>query len=625
MRIKNITGQLTSAWWQRIHWPLFLFLLIFTIDKILLKFAGIAIIYLLHPDFRFRRSLRSIPLFYPLLIMLTTLQFLLFNRDFGSGHTVTLLLGCSFWFLSFLALYQFRSIVLESNPDRIHRTLQLFFLVNAAISLGNLVLAMIHSGMLVPYRSTDPAFDNSTGDLIKGLFMGPSYLNMMINAFFLFYFLYRSQFRLALFSMFVILLTTSNFGNLVLIPTLILCCIFKNDNRIRRNIAAMLAMTVAFYLLASPHNFRYLRDSIFVPAKRQQELVAYRTQVAQQRSHDSVNKTLYQPNPNTKIEYTPARVNRMIRTMQVDSSSGHLSITEKYGKVKAFKETASYLARNRKALIMGAGIGSFSSFLAERMSGIDQQEGSRLFSHLPTYIAPAYRDNHYEILYGIYGLPAAFHSIKHFPNSFVNQIFGEYGILGFLLFLLTYVLFFTKNYRSLSYGKYLLVLMGAFLLFDYLFEYLSVVCIFELLMLCDLKRAGVLETGDIRPVAGAGDPAATAIPQPAMMQATPVGAPAIAGIEQSVTDGSPLNDRSYPATLNSSPDNNPYPVANRSPLHINPHPITNSAHFSSNPYSVGYGSYHDTGTHSINANSYPAASHSPFSPHSVSGPQPHNL
>ena len=36
--------------------PLLLFLLVFTIDKIVLKFAGIALLYLLHPDFHFRKN-----------------------------------------------------------------------------------------------------------------------------------------------------------------------------------------------------------------------------------------------------------------------------------------------------------------------------------------------------------------------------------------------------------------------------------------------------------------------------------------------------------------------------------------------------------------------------------------
>lgn len=477
------------AWLQNIHIPLLLFLLIFTIDKILLKLIGITLIYILHPDLKFRGKIHTIPLFYPLIILVSLLQFVCLNNDFSKGHLVTLILGCTFWLISFLACWQFRSIVGETDPKKIHLTLTIFFLINAIVSLANLVSAMYHSGMLIPYRSKDPAFDNSTGDLIKGLFMGPSYLNMMINAFFLFYFLYRSKFRLAFLAMFVILLTTSNFGNIILLPVLLICAALKNDWQIRKSIAAMIAMMIAFYLLASPHNLQYMKDSIVVPSQRQKELVAYRKQVAQQHQKDSLRNVLQTNIQRGRVVYTPERVNRMIRMMQIDSASGHLSLADKYGKVKAFRETADFLASSPKHLIVGAGIGGFSSFLAERMSGVNKEEGSRLFHYLPNYINPDFKANHYEIADEVYGLPPAFHSIKHFPNSFVNQLFGEYGILGFFLFIVTYIYFFIRHFRSLTYGKYLLLLLGAFLLFDYLFEYLSVVCIFELLMFCDIKRS----------------------------------------------------------------------------------------------------------------------------------------
>ena len=55
------------------------------------------------------------------------------------------------------------------------------------------------------------------------------------------------------------------------------------------------------------------------------------------------------------------------------------------------------------------------------MSDLDKEDGSRLFTYLPTYMAPDFQANHYKIYRAIYSLPREFHSIKHFPNSFLNQ------------------------------------------------------------------------------------------------------------------------------------------------------------------------------------------------------------
>jgi hypothetical protein len=248
-----------------------------------------------------------------------------------------------------------------------------------------------------------------------------------------------------------------------------------------------------FYLFASPNNFRYLKNSIWVPEKNQQELVAYERAAARKMQADSVTqKIVVRLGTVTvvkKIDYDPGKVTALVAAMKQDTSLPPLHLTEKYGKLQAFKETKHYLLSSPKTFTFGSGIGGFSSFLATRMSGVDGEEASRLFHYLPTYASPEFSQNHYLIYKTVYGLPKAFHSVKHFPNSFLNQLAGEYGLAGILLFLFTYVLFFIRHYRRLSYGKYLLFLLGGFLFFDYLFEYLSVVTVFELLMLCDIKQA----------------------------------------------------------------------------------------------------------------------------------------
>ncbi|MBN9379732.1 MAG: hypothetical protein J0H74_03140 [Chitinophagaceae bacterium] len=449
---------------KKLHLPLLAFLVTFTIDKVLLKFAGIALIYILHPDFSFRKNIRKIPMFYLLLIALGIVQFVLFNKDFSKGHFVAFTLGCIFWLLAFLALHQFRTIIDSTDEPRIHQTLRVFFIINAVISMANLGAAIWHSGVIDPYRLIYvPMYGNSTGDLIKGLFSGPSFLNMMINAFLTFYFLYKKDFRMAFLAMAVTLLTTSNFCNLIFVPVLLACLLFNKDRQIKRGVAACVGMMIFFYAVIAPNNFRYLGDSLFVSKAHQRELLEYLEKTA---ASDSLRRALLRLENDTSI---------------------HLTLDQKYGKVKAFKETGAYLVSSPRAALFGAGMGNFSSFLALRMSHINKEEGSRIFNELPVYIAPEFYNNHYQIYRSTYALPKEFHSIKHFPNSFVNQLLGEYGLAGLCLFLLTYCWFFVRHYRRLSYGKYLLFLAGGFLLFDYLFEYLSVMSIFELLMLLDMR------------------------------------------------------------------------------------------------------------------------------------------
>jgi hypothetical protein len=505
-----------------LHLPLLAFLVIFTVDKILLKFVGIAVIYLLHPDFKFRANLRRIPLFYLLLVGLEILKFFLFNRDFGKGHLASFSVGCIFWLMAFLAIHQFRTIVDTTDQPRIHRTLKLFFAINVAISIINLVVVIYQSGNIDPYRLIEsPVYGNSTGDHIKGLFMGPSYINMMINTFFIFYFLYKKEFRLTYIAMLVTLFTTSNFCNLVLIPILLACLIFSKERRIKLSIVTFIGMMILFYLIVSPRNFKYLKDSLFVSAKHQQELALNENKALISQYKDKLENIAHEDsaagtaNAAANAKHAPAKTNAggissalsvdslklahsadslkkvvvALESESPDSPRIQLNLEQKFGKVLAFKETAKYLTSSPRAFLFGAGMGNFSSFLAERMSHVNEEQGSKVFEHMPIYIAPDYYNNHYKIFKTTFAMPQEFHSVKHFPSSFVNQILGEYGVVGLALFLAAYVWFFIKHYRRLSYGKYLLFLMGGFLLFDYLFEYLSVVCIFELLMLLDIPKS----------------------------------------------------------------------------------------------------------------------------------------
>jgi hypothetical protein len=66
------------------------------------------------------------------------------------------------------------------------------------------------------------------------------------------------------------------------------------------------------------------------------------------------------------------------------------------------------------------------------------------------------------------------------PHSFPNQLLGEYGLLGGILFLVGYVWYFLKRGAAKGYFLVILLLTAGYLWFDYLFEYLSIMVFFEL-------------------------------------------------------------------------------------------------------------------------------------------------
>src|SRR5882724_2587254 len=133
--MKNKLISATQAVKQHLYLPLLIFLLVFTVDKIVLKLAGILLIYALHPDFSFRKGIKKVPAFYLLLVALELVKFLLFNKDFSNGHLVTFLLGSLFWIISFLCVYQMQSIIEKTGEKVISNTLEAFFIINGIISI----------------------------------------------------------------------------------------------------------------------------------------------------------------------------------------------------------------------------------------------------------------------------------------------------------------------------------------------------------------------------------------------------------------------------------------------------------------------------------------------------------
>ncbi|HEX4849261.1 MAG TPA: hypothetical protein VFV08_00580, partial [Puia sp.] len=104
------------------------------------------------------------------------------------------------------------------------------------------------------------------------------------------------------------------------------------------------------------------------------------------------------------------------------------------------------------------------------------------------YASPEFIHNHLITYLYYYEAEASKHSVLNYPFSVYNQIFGEYGLIGAVLFGLFYIGFYLKRFRLVTYGKYLILMMLAFFVTEYWFEFFSLVVLFELFIFLNLKE-----------------------------------------------------------------------------------------------------------------------------------------
>ena len=140
-------------------------------------------------------------------------------------------------------------------------------------------------------------------------------------------------------------------------------------------------------------------------------------------------------------------------------------------------------------IFTGSGTGNFSSKLAFRATGLGMAGGyPKKFS----YTSNDFLNNHLSLYLNYFSKDRELHSLVNSPNAVYDQLIAEYGVLGVLAFIVLYLAFFTRHLRKLTYGiPLLLILLGSFWV-DYWYEQLSIVIVFELLMLLNIKeRTGI--------------------------------------------------------------------------------------------------------------------------------------
>ncbi len=527
-------------------WKLLLFLLLFLNVKLAVKIPAIVIIYILQFDFKFGFKLKNsrLPLFYLLVMVIPFIDLLLNKSYHNPNYLLVFLTGMVFWLLCILAIHQVKLFTEKNEPEVIHRTILIFFIINAVVSLLNMAVIIGEIRDLNPYtyQGQYQKYFIGTGDYIKGLTFDTSTTNAILNAFGVIYFLIRKNAVMQLVCMATMLLTASNTTNILLILILAGLFVFNSTREQKSMIAVCLVMLIVFMAKISPQNNRYVMEtfeSVFhkgalnkpviilhpIPLtekpdstlnpeeKKQKTAMLYLDSVEKAKKNlpvpmaghlgqpmligesgrilipkPDINSATYQNIKTTPLAQKPlvAFINSNKTTLPISGQSRYN--TNLPGKVVGALQTVNFLKQHPAKILTGDGMGNFSSKLAFRVTGLGMSGG---YPAKHIYINPDFEVNHLDLYLNFFSKRAGYHSLINSPFSVYDQLLAEYGLLGLLVLFAGYLGFFAKHYKTLTYGLPILALTAAMLFFDYWFEQLSVLVFFELILLLNIKETAV--------------------------------------------------------------------------------------------------------------------------------------
>jgi hypothetical protein len=521
---------------KTIDWKLLMFLVLFLDVKLIVKLAAIVLMYLLQFNFKFGLRLHQsrLPVFYPAVIMIGLFSWMITAGYTNTNYSFAFITGISFWMASLLAMHQVKLAVEQNSTAVIHQTLLVFFIMNAIVSIVFYFIIAFKSGTVNPYlyQGEYQKYFIGSGDYIKGISFDTSTTNSVLNAFGVIYFLSRKNGFLMLLCMIILLLTGSNITNLLLCATLIFVLIFQSDKAQKSLIFICLLLLVIFLTKVSPQNNKYVSnyleqafniskekttENILLPIseksdssltseeRKEKVAILYLDSLYRLRNENQkqlIPKTVSfvekpgipTPDINTppyqhKSIVTPVEKN-MQQFIKAHSAELPISADSNYhpkfpGKIIAWQQTFNYLKQNPSKIISGAGIGNFSSKLAFKATSLNIAGG---YPKKFTYMNSDFISHHLDLYLFYFTKEDGLHSITNNSNSVYDQLITEYGLLGVSAFLFFYIGFFLKKAKKLTYGIPLIFLLTGVFFFDYWFEQLSIVIVFELLLFLNLKE-----------------------------------------------------------------------------------------------------------------------------------------
>jgi GT2 family glycosyltransferase len=499
-----------KEYFRQVNWALLAFLILFLNVKLPVKMIGIAFVFFLHrKSFIPREIIRKGWIrFYVVMILLAGINWLV--AGFGHLSLPALLsfgLGCTYWLLAMAASGHLFYFVRQGDRDTLHRTAEIFFLLHIACVLFSFLAICIAAGSINPYtfQGLHQKYFLNTGDFIKGISFDSSVTSAMISAFGLLYFLYRGRLALSLLCMITVLLAGSNFVDLLLTGILIFVFIFHTDRVQKSMILVYWLMIVVFMGRISPQNKSYAEELLSKLGRNEapasdpatspqgQLLVSGGTTAMTSQAHASLPVNLanthlreidFLPEPEMIARQATLRAFRD----SVYSTPIQDSLNRKYmargmpGRWIAWQELGDLFRAHPAQLIGGAGMGNFSSRLAFKTTALGI---GGTYPQALRYCNPLFRDHYLYLYLYYYTRDQGGHSVVNMPDSVYGQLLGEYGLAGIVAFFLLYAGYFLRRVRSLSYGLPLVLFLGSSFFMEYWFEQLSIVVLFEFLLLLD--------------------------------------------------------------------------------------------------------------------------------------------
>ena len=513
---------------SKIDWMFLLFLGGVTNVKLYVKILTVVIyvFYVVIKHYRFRKPI-SINLFYFLMPVIGLIGAALHESFSEHSYVIAFAFGTMLWFSAGIVSYLLLISTENISPVAMHNTLKAFFAINALVSFGEIVKMIIDSGHPIPYwyYGGNMYYGGATGDHVYGITGNISVTNAVICALGCLYFTFKKELKWAVLCLIVSILCTSNLTLIVLLSILALIILFVKDRTIKKYAVYMCVISGIVYPLLTYDNIVYLgtvyKEDIKYKDYTENELAIIKNNTdvgwKKEQQFDVTAQTFKQQNTNyfkTKVSdsfYTTSKsdlkyiiyngtfdgdkVNSLIpqdgikrifvewygmKHEETSLASYHYPI-----KLYTYQQSLNYLLSSPCNFIAGAGMGNFSSKQAIKTTGFGLQGG---YPVKDLYVSRDFIEYHLYSLMYVLALPVSEHSIINMPNSIYNQIAGEYGVLGIVLFIVLYAGFFIKNIKKLRLGIYIALLSFCMFGFDYWFEMISITVFFELFLLIFIKE-----------------------------------------------------------------------------------------------------------------------------------------
>lgn len=448
----------------------------------LIKFTGIFALLIIHYKNIFSSYVKKIPSFYLLLPALELIKFFLLDADYSTGHIAQFIVGQTYWLSSLFLCVLIYIQVRTKDILSIIRSIKFFTVLNFSVSIFQFLKICYIEGVANPFNTGHQhPYGVSSGDMISGLLGGVHLTNVFVSLILILFYVHKKSTLFVIFSLIPFLLCGSNFGSMLLLLCLGIYFLVSKERvyAFKASVSIFLVL-IAFYLVITPYNAHHTIAKI-------KSIVTQKPIVDEEYQQEVDSTTLLSFKNGTK---TKAQLSRSQQeTVERLEKRRGLILYDFYtvaGKKTSYQQTISFLKSNPKYLLFGSGLGRFSSNIAFNFSGIvDNSAMNRLF---PTYQSPLFEKNHKSIYAYLKTTHVIFHSESNKPFSSYNQLFGEYGLVGFFLFLVGYIWYFVKRANKKTYSIPILVALLFTLNLNYFFEALNLFLFFEVLMYLDIKE-----------------------------------------------------------------------------------------------------------------------------------------